>query len=120
MVRYHDFRYQAASWDKARRVVAKVEWPQDELFPRGGFIVTNLGNGAARVVWFYNLRGTTANPREVKPFRGQLRSQLLCGDVAMIRSAHVPAPAHIDPAIQWGLVLGDSPYNQAEGGAGVL
>lgn len=42
VVRYHDFRYQAASWDKARRVVAKVEWHQGELFPRVGFIVTNL------------------------------------------------------------------------------
>jgi hypothetical protein len=58
IVRYHDFMYQAASWDKARRVVAKVEWHQGELFPRVGFIVTNLGGGAASVVWFYNGRGT--------------------------------------------------------------
>ena len=49
IVRYHDFMYQAASWDKARRVVAKVEWHQGELFPRVGFIVTNLGGGAAGV-----------------------------------------------------------------------
>jgi hypothetical protein len=26
IVRYHEFLYQAASWDKARRFVAKVEW----------------------------------------------------------------------------------------------
>ncbi len=58
IVRYHDFMYQAASWDKSRRVVAKVEWHQGELFPRVGFIVTNLGGGAASVVWFYNGRGT--------------------------------------------------------------
>ena len=58
IIRYHDFMYQAASWDKARRVVAKVEWHQGELFPRVGFIVTNLGGGAAGVVWFYNGRGT--------------------------------------------------------------
>jgi hypothetical protein len=58
VVRYHDFMYQAASWDKARRVVAKVEWHEGELFPRVGFIVTTLGGGAASVVWFYNLRGT--------------------------------------------------------------
>jgi hypothetical protein len=58
IVRYHDFQYRAASWDQARRVVAKVEWHQDELFPRIGFIVTNLGGGAARVTWFYNGRGT--------------------------------------------------------------
>ncbi len=58
IVRYHDFMYQAASWDKSRRVVAKVEWHQGELFPRVGFIATNLGGGAASVVWFYNGRGT--------------------------------------------------------------
>jgi hypothetical protein len=58
IVWYHDFMYQAASWDKARRVAAKVEWHQGELFPRVGFIVTNLGGGAAGVVWFYNGRGT--------------------------------------------------------------
>ncbi len=58
LVLFHDFYYRAASWDKARRVVAKVEWHQDELFPRIGFIVTNLGGGAAPVTWFYNGRGT--------------------------------------------------------------
>jgi hypothetical protein len=36
--------YQAKSWDRARRVVAKVEWHNGELFPRVGFIVTNLAN----------------------------------------------------------------------------
>ena len=42
LVRYHDFVYQAQSWDIPRRVVAKVEWHQGELFPRVGFVVTNL------------------------------------------------------------------------------
>ena len=41
-VSYHDFAYQAPSWNVPRRVVAKVEWHQGELFPRVGFIVTNL------------------------------------------------------------------------------
>ena len=58
IVLYHNFTYQAATWDKARRVVAKVEWHRDELFPRIGFIGTNLGRGAARVTRFYNGRGT--------------------------------------------------------------
>jgi hypothetical protein len=58
VVWYHDFLYQAGTWDKPRRVVAKIEHHQGELFPRVGFIVTNLGGGAARVVWFYNGRGT--------------------------------------------------------------
>ena len=55
---YHSFEYQAQSWDRPRRVVAKVEWHQGELFPRTGFIVTNLGGGAKPVVDFYNRRGT--------------------------------------------------------------
>ena len=42
----------------ARRVVAKVEWHPGELYPRVGFIVTNLGRPAERVVAFYNQRGT--------------------------------------------------------------
>jgi hypothetical protein len=55
---YHSFDYQAQSWDRSRRVVAKVEWHQGELFPRVGVIVTNLGGGAKPVVDFYNRRGT--------------------------------------------------------------
>ena len=57
-VRYHDFRYQAGSWDHPRRVVAKVEWHRGELFPRVGFIVTNLSAKPKGVVHFYNGRGT--------------------------------------------------------------
>jgi Transposase DDE domain group 1 len=40
IVSYASFRYQAKGWTKARRVVAKVEWHQGELYPRVGFIVT--------------------------------------------------------------------------------
>ncbi len=58
VVWYADFPYQAQSWDRARRVVAKVEWHKGELFPRVGFIVTNLSRSAKRVVRFYNQRGT--------------------------------------------------------------
>jgi hypothetical protein len=39
---YKSFHYQADSWTTARRVVAKVEHHVGELFPRVGFIVTNL------------------------------------------------------------------------------
>jgi hypothetical protein len=39
-------------------VVAKVEWHQGELFPRVGFIVTNLSAKPKDVVRFYNKRGT--------------------------------------------------------------
>ena len=55
---YHAFRYRAKSWDRARRVVAKVEWHAGELFPRVGFVVTDLRRSPKRVVKFYNGRGT--------------------------------------------------------------
>jgi hypothetical protein len=55
---YHSFQYQAKSWQRSRRVVAKVEWHRGELFPRVGFIVTNLTWRSKRVVRFYNGRGT--------------------------------------------------------------
>jgi Transposase DDE domain group 1 len=58
VVWYKSFLYQAASWNKARRVVAKVEHHQGELFPRVGFIVTNLSLASRAVVRFYNKRGT--------------------------------------------------------------
>jgi hypothetical protein len=54
---YHDFTYRAGSWDRSRRVIAKIEWHQGELFPRIGFIVTNLSAKAKNVVRFYNKRG---------------------------------------------------------------
>ena len=43
---------------KPRHVVAKVEWHPGELYPRVGFIVTNLARSAEGVVAFYNQRGT--------------------------------------------------------------
>ena len=55
---YHSFRYRAASWQVDRRLVAKVEWHLGELFPRVGFIVTNLTWWSKNVVGFYNQRGT--------------------------------------------------------------
>jgi len=55
---YRSFRYKAASWSHLRRVVAKVEWHLGELFPRVGFIVTNLRYASKNVVGFYNQRGT--------------------------------------------------------------
>jgi Transposase DDE domain group 1 len=55
---YANFTYQAASWTKPRRVIAKVEWNPGELYPRVGFIVTNMSRPAERVVAFYNKRGT--------------------------------------------------------------
>ena len=58
LVEYKGFLYQAESWKTARRVVAKVEHHPGELFPRVGFIVTNLTLPSRAVVRFYNKRGT--------------------------------------------------------------
>jgi len=54
----YEFLYQAASRDRPRRVVSKVEWHEGELFPRVGFIVTNMIAKPEGVVHFYNGRGT--------------------------------------------------------------
>src|ERR1017187_6962191 len=58
VVWYKGFLYQAASWKTARRVVAKVEFHFGELFPRVGFIVTNVETPSRAIVRFYNKRGT--------------------------------------------------------------
>jgi hypothetical protein len=55
---YASFSYQAQSWNKSRHVVAKVEWHPGELYPRVGFIVSNLPRSAEGIVAFYNQRGT--------------------------------------------------------------
>jgi len=66
-VYFHAFSYRAASWKSSRRVIAKVEWHIDELFPRIGFIVTNMSSSPEAIVHFYNRRGTCEqNIREGK------------------------------------------------------
>jgi hypothetical protein len=55
---YASFTCQAGSWLRPRRVIAKVEWHPGELYPRVGFIVTNMARSAENVVAFYNKRGT--------------------------------------------------------------
>ncbi len=55
---YANFSYQAGSWDRKRRVVAKVEWHPGELVPRVGFIVTKLSRPGECVVAFFYQRGT--------------------------------------------------------------
>ena len=65
VIRYDDFWYRAESWDRARRVVAKVEWYRGELFPRVGFIVTNMTAGPERP------------PSTVDPMRVFLSSRIM-------------------------------------------
>ena len=76
---YRDFAYQAKSWNCPRRVIAKVEWHRGELFPRIGFIVTNLSRSAKRVVRFYNQRGTAE--QWIKEGKNAIRwTRLSCHD----------------------------------------
>ena len=78
---YASFRYQAQSWTKPRRVVAKVEWHPGELYPRVGFIVTNLARPAERVVAFYNQRGTAE--QWIKEGKGAIKwTRLSCRSFA--------------------------------------
>jgi hypothetical protein len=62
IVWYKSFLYEAASWTTARRGEAKAEHHAGELFPRIGFIVTNIVTNmetpSRAVVRFYNKRGT--------------------------------------------------------------
>ena len=55
---YEDVQYQAASWDKEGRVIAKIEWHPGERFPRVGVIVTKLAMDPDWVALFNNQRGT--------------------------------------------------------------
>ena len=68
---YANFTYQAGSLTKPRRVVAKVEWQPGELYPRVGFIVTNMARPADNVVAFYNKRGTCE--QWIKEGKGAIR-----------------------------------------------
>ena len=78
---FANFHYQAASWSKPRRVVAKVEWHPGELYPRVGFIVTNMARVAENVVEFYNKRGTCE--QWIKEGKGAIRwTRLSCRSFA--------------------------------------
>ena len=86
---YASFSYLAATWTKPRRVVAKVEWHPGELYPRVGFIVTNLSRRAERVVAFYNQRGTAE--QHIK--EGKKRHQVDPAVVPQVRPQRRPAAA---------------------------
>jgi len=61
--------------------VAKVESHPGELYPRVGFIVTNLARPAERVVAFYNQRGTAE--QWIKEGKGAIKwTRLSCHSFA--------------------------------------
>jgi hypothetical protein len=78
---YRSFRYRAKSWSHPRRVIAKVEWHPGELFPRVGFIITNLRVSRKHVVAFYNQRGTAE--QWIKEGKGAIKwTRLSCRSFA--------------------------------------
>jgi len=70
-VKVVNLQYQAKSWRKPRRVVAKIEWRRGELFPRIGFVVTNSRLSAGKVVKVYNGRAEIEN--RIKEGKNTLR-----------------------------------------------
>ena len=69
---YASFSYQAGSWDRKRRVVAKVEWHPGELVPRVGYIVTNLSRPAERVCGLLQSAGQSGAVHQGRQVRNQM------------------------------------------------
>ena len=51
--KFIDLSYQAGSWEKSRRVVCRIAWYENELFPRIGFVVTNSRISVEKVIKLY-------------------------------------------------------------------
>ncbi len=86
---YEDFEYQAASWDKSRRMIARIEWHPGELFPGVSFIVTNLPMEPDWVMRFHNQRGTAEQHiKEGKYAFGWTR--LSCNLATFLRCLELP------------------------------
>ena len=94
---YYSFDYQAQSWDRTRRVVAKIEWHPGELIPRFGFVVTNLNRSAERVTAFYNQPRQGGAVDQGRQARNQVDAALL---------SEVPCQRGAAPAARLGLQPG--------------
>lgn len=58
---YGEFYYQAAKWPYPRRVVCKVEKPENQMIHMYTFIVTNMDSKPEDVIRFYCKRGQMEN-----------------------------------------------------------
>ena len=59
---FSEFEYKAGSWSKPRRVIARVQWKGDQLFPICSAIVTNDADCKSEKGFkFYNDRATSEN-----------------------------------------------------------
>jgi hypothetical protein len=63
--------YQAGSWEKPRRVVCRIAWHENELFPRIVFVVTNSRISVEKVIKVYNRRAELEN--RIKEGKNTLR-----------------------------------------------
>ena len=69
--KFIDLSYQAGSWEKPRRVVCRIAWHENELFPRIGFVVTNSRLSVEKVIKAYNRRAEIEN--RIKEGKNTLR-----------------------------------------------
>jgi hypothetical protein len=115
------FSYEAQSWQNLRRVVAKVELHPAELYPRVGFIVTNLARPAEHVVGFYNQRGTAE--QWIKEGKGAIKwTRLSCRTFAAnaVRlelhalAYNLQLHAHAGDAEDGAAVVTDQPAGEAD------
>ena len=58
---YGEFYYMAGSWDYERRIVCKIEKPENQMLHMNTFIVTNMDMSPEQVIKFYCNRGRMEN-----------------------------------------------------------
>jgi hypothetical protein len=59
--------WRSGSWNRPRRVVVKVEWYPGELYPRVGFIVTNLTRPTERVLVLRRIHVSSTSGAAAQP-----------------------------------------------------
>ena len=69
--KFIELSYQAGSWEIPRRVVCRIAWHENELFPRIGFVVTNSRISVEKVIKLYNRRAEIEN--RIREGRNTLR-----------------------------------------------
>jgi hypothetical protein len=69
--KFIDLSHQAGSWETPRRVVCRIAWHEQGLFPRIGFVVTNSRLSAEKVVKLCNRRAELEN--RIKEGKNTLR-----------------------------------------------
>ena len=58
---YYKFMYTAGSWPYERRIVCKVEKPEDQMVYKYTFVVTNMDSSSEYLIKFYCKRGMMEN-----------------------------------------------------------